>query len=100
MTFVVSLLTSLISILVYFNSGKISSKQNQFAVRAIALLIALIATLAALFKNLIIIPAGNVGVVELFGRFPLAPSIPVSIWLIPSLRSKISQLGLEILRKK
>ncbi|NEQ24292.1 MAG: prohibitin family protein [Microcoleus sp. SIO2G3] len=78
MTFVVSLLTGLISILVYLSSGKIASKQNQFAVRAIALLIGFIATLAALFKNLIIIPAGNVGVVELFGQVsprPLNPGI-------------------------
>ena len=78
MTFIASLLTTLISILVYLSSGKIASKQNQFAVRAIALLIAVIATFAALLKNLTIIPAGNVGVVELFGQVssrPLNPGI-------------------------
>lgn len=78
MTFVASLLTSLISILVYLSSAKISSKQSQFTVRAIALLIAVIAAIAALFENLTIIPAGNVGVVELLGQVssrPLNPGI-------------------------
>jgi regulator of protease activity HflC (stomatin/prohibitin superfamily) len=78
MTFVTSLLTSLIAILVCLTSAKISSKQNRLAVRAIALLIALIAASASIFRTLIIIPVGKVGVVELFGQVserPLNPGI-------------------------
>jgi regulator of protease activity HflC (stomatin/prohibitin superfamily) len=78
MSFIVSLLTTLIAILVFLLGTKIPSRRTNIAVRAIALLIAFIAALVSIFRTLIIIPAGNVGVVELFGQVtqrPLAPGI-------------------------
>lgn len=83
MTFVASLLTSLIAILVYLSSAKISSQRSRFAVRAIALLIALIAAIVSIFRTLIIIPTGNVGVMELFGQVAQRPLNPGIHWVNP-----------------
>lgn len=78
MTFISSLLTTLIAIFVFLLSGNILNKRTSLAVKAIAILIGVVATIAAILKTLIIIPAGNVGVVELFGQVserPLNPGI-------------------------
>jgi len=78
MTFIASLLTTLIAILIYLSSGKTPSPKHRLAVRAIAILVAGIAMIASLFKNIVIIPAGQVGVMELFGSVserPLNPGI-------------------------
>jgi regulator of protease activity HflC (stomatin/prohibitin superfamily) len=78
MTFIASLLTTLIAILIYLSSGKSPSPKHRLAVRAIAILVAGIAMIASLFKNIVIIPAGQVGVMELFGSVserPLNPGI-------------------------
>jgi regulator of protease activity HflC (stomatin/prohibitin superfamily) len=78
MTFIASLLTTLIAILIYLSSGKSASPKHRLAVRAIAILVAGIAMIASLFKNIVIIPAGQVGVMELFGSVserPLNPGI-------------------------
>jgi regulator of protease activity HflC (stomatin/prohibitin superfamily) len=68
MNFIFSLLTSLIAILVFLNSGKISSEKSRWAVRGISILIGAIAILASISKVLVIVPPGNVGVINLFGR--------------------------------
>ncbi len=78
MTFITSLLTTLIAILVFLVSGNLSNKRTSLAIRAIAFLIGVLAAIASLLRTLIIIPAGNVGVVELFGQVaerPLNPGI-------------------------
>ncbi|MBE9177690.1 prohibitin family protein [Oculatella sp. LEGE 06141] len=78
MSFITSLVTALIAILVYLSSAKIPSKRNQFTIRAIALLIGGLALFSAAFRNLTIITAGHVGVVELFGTVaerPLQPGV-------------------------
>ncbi|MDM9381546.1 prohibitin family protein [Chlorogloeopsis sp. ULAP01] len=68
MNFIFSLLTSLIAILVFLNSGKISSEKSRWAVRGISILIGAIAILTSISKILVIVPPGNVGVINLFGR--------------------------------
>ncbi|RUR84902.1 prohibitin family protein [Chlorogloeopsis fritschii PCC 9212] len=68
MNFIFSLLTSLIAILVFLNSGKIPSEKSRWAVRGISILIGAIAILASISKVLVIVPPGNVGVINLFGR--------------------------------
>lgn len=73
MTFITSLLTTLIAIIVFLSSAKIPNKQTSLAVRTIALLVAIVAAIASVFRTLIIIPTGNVGVVELFGQVSKRP---------------------------
>ncbi|MGF1673296.1 MAG: prohibitin family protein [Rivularia sp. (in: cyanobacteria)] len=68
MGFIFSLLTSLIATLVYLNSGKVSNQRNRLAVRAIAALIGLIALYVCISRALVIVPPGNIGVANLFGR--------------------------------
>lgn len=73
MTFIASILTTLIAVLVFLNSEKLSNKQTSLAVRSVSLLIAVVAAISSVFKTLIIIPVGSVGVVELFGQVAEAP---------------------------
>ncbi|NJL78636.1 MAG: prohibitin family protein, partial [Richelia sp. SM2_1_7] len=68
MGFIFSLLTSLIATLVYLNSGKVSNDRNRLAVRVVAALIGLIAVYACISRALVIVPPGNIGVANLFGR--------------------------------
>lgn len=78
MTFIASLLTTLITILIFLNSSKITSQKTSLAVRAIAILIGVIATFSSIFKTIVIMKVGTVGVVELFGQVsqtPLEPGI-------------------------
>ncbi|MEA5601375.1 SPFH domain-containing protein [Nostoc sp. UHCC 0252] len=78
MSFIVSLLTSLIATLVYLNTGKISGERSRLAVRAITILIGSIAVFNSISRLLVIVPPGNVGVVNLFGQVDektLAPGV-------------------------
>ncbi|MBE9216094.1 prohibitin family protein [Plectonema cf. radiosum LEGE 06105] len=68
MGFIFSLLTSLIATLVYLNSGKLSNERNRLAVRVVAALIGIIAVYACISRALVIVPPGNIGVANLFGR--------------------------------
>lgn len=68
MNFIVSLLTSLIAILIYLSTGKIPSERNRSAVRAISFLIGTLAAIASISRFLVIVPAGNIGVLDLFGQ--------------------------------
>jgi regulator of protease activity HflC (stomatin/prohibitin superfamily) len=68
MGFIVSLLTTLITILVFLNSGRISGERSRLAVRGITILIGSIAVLVSIFRLLVIVPPGNVGIVNLFGN--------------------------------
>ncbi|BBD69625.1 band 7 protein [Nostoc commune NIES-4072] len=68
MGFIVSLVTSLIAILVYLNTDKISGEKSRLAIRTIMILISSIAVLNSISRLLVIVPPGNVGVVNLFGE--------------------------------
>lgn len=68
MGFIVSLLTSLIAILVYLNTDRISGEKSRLAIRTIMILISSIAVLNSISRLLVIVPPGNVGVVNLFGE--------------------------------
>ena len=68
MSFVVSLLTTLIALLVYFTGAGISKEGNRSLLKLIALLIAIIGTTYSISKALVVIPAGNVGVIDVFGQ--------------------------------
>ncbi|HBE19138.1 MAG TPA: membrane protease subunit, stomatin/prohibitin [Cyanobacteria bacterium UBA11149] len=78
MTFIASLLTTLVTILIFLNSSRIPSQRTSLAIRAIAILVGVISTFSAILKTLIIIKVGSVGIVELFGKVsqtPLEPGI-------------------------
>ncbi|MEH2126834.1 prohibitin family protein [Nostoc sp.] len=68
MGFTVSLVTSLIAILVYLNTDKISDERSRLAIRGIMILIGSIAVLNSFSRLLVIVPPGNVGVVNFFGE--------------------------------
>ncbi|MEO1429188.1 MAG: prohibitin family protein [Cyanobacteria bacterium J06632_19] len=68
MSFILSLLATLIATLVYLNAGKVDDERNRLAVRGIAALIGIIATIASISRILVIVPPGNIGVANLFGR--------------------------------
>ncbi|MEA5577687.1 SPFH domain-containing protein [Anabaena sp. UHCC 0451] len=68
MGFIFSLLTSLIASLIYLQSSKITNIKTQIAVRGITILIGSIAFLASISRLLVIVPPGNVGVINLFGN--------------------------------
>ncbi|MFW9257276.1 SPFH domain-containing protein [Nostoc sp. CALU 546] len=70
MGFIVSLVTSLIAILVYLNTHSISGERSRLAIRTIMMLIGSIAVLNSFSRFLVIVPPGNVGVVNLFGEVP------------------------------
>ncbi|MFN6461206.1 MAG: SPFH domain-containing protein [Nostoc sp. DedVER02] len=78
MGFILSLLSSLIAILVYLNTGKISGERSRLAVRAITILIGSIAVFNSFSRLLVIVPPGNVGIVNFFGQVDentLAPGV-------------------------
>lgn len=68
MGLIVSLLSSVIAILVYLNTGRISGERSRLAIRTITTLIGSIAVLNSISRLLVIVPPGNVGVVNLFGE--------------------------------
>lgn len=70
MGFIFSLLTSLIAIFIYLNSGKISNERSRWTIRSVSVLIGAITLLASIARLLVIIPPGNVGVANLFGQVP------------------------------
>ncbi|NJL38367.1 MAG: prohibitin family protein [Leptolyngbyaceae cyanobacterium RM2_2_4] len=78
MAFIVSLLATLVSLLVYFSSKKMVSSHSRSGIQAIAVLIGLISIIVCFSRTLRIISVGNVGVVESFGSVaerPLSPGI-------------------------
>jgi len=78
MSFIISLLTTLVALLVYFSSKKAVNPNNRSGVQAIAAFIGLISILVCFSRTLRVISAGNVGLVESFGSVserPLTPGI-------------------------
>ncbi|MBD2431044.1 MULTISPECIES: prohibitin family protein [Fischerella] len=70
MGFIFSLLTSLIAIFIYLNSGKMSNERSRWIIRSVSVLIGAIALLTSVSRLLVIVPPGNVGVANLFGQVP------------------------------
>jgi len=69
MSFIVSTIASLVSILVFFNGNRlVDNRIAQIIIKAIAGLIALIASINAVSRLLVVIPAGNVGVEDFQGK--------------------------------
>ncbi len=69
MSFIVSTIASLISVLVFFNSQRlVDNRTAQLVIKTIAGLIALATALSALSRLLVVIPAGSVGVEDFQGK--------------------------------
>lgn len=69
MSFIVSTIASLISVLVFFNSQRlVDNRTAQLVIKAIAGLIALATAISALSRLLVVIPAGSVGVEDFQGK--------------------------------
>jgi len=83
MTLIISTITALVAFLVALTKvNNIAGESNKNTIKAIALLIGIIATLTSIyqliFRFLIIVPAGTVGVVEVLGKLknePLQPGV-------------------------
>ncbi len=73
MSFIVSLLTTLVALFIYLQSGKVSGDRARLLVRVISGLIFIVAAIAVLFRNVILIAGGDVGVVESFGKISSKP---------------------------
>lgn len=69
MSFVISAIASLVSILVFFSSSRlVDNRIAQLVIKAIAGLIGLLSILATFSRLVIVIPAGNVGVEDFQGK--------------------------------
>ncbi len=78
MDFIVSIITALIAVLVFSNRLGMTSDRHRSSLSAISLLIAVVGTLYSISKALIVIPTGNIGVVDSFGKVAqnsLAPGV-------------------------
>lgn len=87
MEFIFTTITALVSFLVAINSQKVAKEKNQKIVRSLGLLIGVLATFASIyqlvFRFLVIIPAGKIGVVETFGKVLEQPLNPGVNWVNP-----------------
>ncbi len=82
MSFIISAITSLISILVFFNSKRlVDNRIAQMVIKAIAGLIALLSIAATINRLVVIIPAGTVGVEDFQGKVSDRP-LPAGIHVI------------------
>jgi regulator of protease activity HflC (stomatin/prohibitin superfamily) len=76
MGFISSLITTLVAVLVFLNSNRITHKRTRTIVRAVTGLIAGVAAFSTIARSLVVIPAGSVGVVQFFGRVDQRPLNP------------------------
>ena len=69
MSFIISAIASLVSIVVFFSNKKlVDNRIAQLVIQSVSGLIALLATINALSRLIIVIPAGNVGVEDFQGK--------------------------------
>ncbi|WP_224409738.1 SPFH domain-containing protein [Oscillatoria salina] len=72
MSLLISTIIALIAWIIVYTPEQIAVEKNRQTVRAIAFLVAILASLISLYRVMwrfaIVIPAGNVGVVEVFGQ--------------------------------
>ncbi len=79
MSFIVSAIASLVSIVVFFSSKKlVDNRIAQLVIKAIAGLIAVLAAFVAVSRVVVVIPAGNVGVEDFQGKVSDRP-LPAGI---------------------
>jgi regulator of protease activity HflC (stomatin/prohibitin superfamily) len=87
MQFIFTTIAALISFIIALNNAELAGEKNKNLVRSIGLLIGTIATLATIyqliFRFVIIIPAGKVGVVETFGKVSDKNLNPGVNWVSP-----------------
>ncbi|AFZ35949.1 SPFH domain, Band 7 family protein [Stanieria cyanosphaera PCC 7437] len=87
MKFIFTTITALISFIIALNKSEIAGEKNKQLVRTIGLLVGIIAAFATIyqliFRFLIIIPAGTVGVVETFGKVSEQTLNPGVNWITP-----------------
>lgn len=82
MSFIVSTIASLISVLVFFNSQRlVDNRTAQLVIKAIAGLMALATAISALSRLLVVIPAGSVGVEDFQGKVS-ERSLPAGLHVI------------------
>lgn len=68
MSFIFSLLTTLVAILVYFSSSRLEDRRTVWIVRGVSALIGAIALFSSITRVFVIVPPGNVGTVNVFGK--------------------------------
>jgi len=69
MSFIISAIASLVSIVVFFSSKKlVDNRITQLSIKAIAGLIGVLAAINAISRIIVVIPAGNVGVEDFQGK--------------------------------
>ena len=69
MSFIISMIAALVSIVVFFSSKKlVDNRIAQLVIKAIAGLIALLAAFVAISRVVVVIPAGSVGVEDFQGK--------------------------------
>ena len=82
MSFIVSTIASLLSVLVFFNSQRlVDNRTARLVIKAIAGLIALTTAISALSRLLVVIPAGSVGVEDFQGKVS-ERSLPAGLHVI------------------
>jgi len=82
MSFIVSTITSLLSVLVFFNSQRlVDNRTARLVIKAIAGLMALATAISALSRLLVVIPAGSVGVEDFQGKVS-ERSLPAGLHVI------------------
>ncbi|MCT7984488.1 SPFH domain-containing protein [Laspinema sp. A4] len=83
MTFIATILTRLLSTLVVLVGPKFCDEKYRNTVRAVALLIGILAAKTSLLQTFTIIPSGKVGVIEVFGKLNPQPLNPRVHWVNP-----------------
>jgi len=95
MSFVVSAIASLVSVLVFFNSSRVVNNPiAQLVIKAIAGLIGLLAVLATFSRLVVVIPAGNVGVEDFQGKVS-DQTIPAGLHFVNPL-SRIVEFSIRL----
>ncbi len=87
MSLIISALTALVGFLVFLNAPKVAGEKQLRLVQALSLLIGLFAFLTFVYKSvsrfLVIIPTGEVGIVERFGQVSSNTLPPGMYWVNP-----------------
>jgi regulator of protease activity HflC (stomatin/prohibitin superfamily) len=74
MSFIISMIASLVSVVVFFNSKRlVDNRIAQMSIKAIAVLIGLLTALNTISRVVVVIPAGSVGVQDFQGKISDLP---------------------------
>lgn len=87
MSVIISLITALVAFIIALQSSNVVGERHQEKVKNLALLAGILASLATvyntLFRFLVILPAGEVGVIETLGKVEETPLNPGIHWITP-----------------